>query len=404
MRKLITLLLMFLIFGLATNLYAEDNSIVNEIYTVQIVNLENTNLSTNELAWLPLQIQDKLNSNLQSYLKMKTIIDYKSESILKTLQAASEDAGRDVDTAIELGKITTAKYALFTKIRKTGAGYVISVDFTDLTTGENLASCLSKEYQKVEYLYGTTGAVDEITLELANKLNIQISTTTKNFLLFGSENFSVEEQLILSRQNISQYQQMLDEYDAELAKLVEKNDLESIVAKNKIETEKAVLKEKQLSEKKIQDELLSQKKKAEELKYKMSFGISTEGNMYSLKGLVPSCGIVLDFASSKKVCLGGKVNFTYDVLSKSNSIFTFEILGFLRFFLSPPKDDPSTGLFLEGQGGCAVLNINNELKNTHIIGGGIGYRLGFSKFYIEPFIRGGYPFLFGIGFSAGIRF
>ena len=126
--------------------------------------------------------------------------------------------------------------------------------------------------------------------------------------------------------------------------------------------------------------------------------------MYSIKGLAPSAGIVLDFAASKKVSLGGKVSFTYDFLSKDHSIFTFETLGYLRIYLAPPEYNPTTGLFLEGQGGGAFLYINSDLKTTYVIGGSIGYRLGFNKFYIEPSIRGGYPFVFGIGISTGIRF
>ena len=126
-----------------------DNLIKNP---VQVVNFEAVNLSSSETSWLPLQVQDKLTSNLQTYLGMKTVVDSKSESALKKLQAASESAARDEDSAIEVGKITTAKFALFTKVRKIGANYVVAVDFTDLTTGEQLASCLSKEYSKPEYL------------------------------------------------------------------------------------------------------------------------------------------------------------------------------------------------------------------------------------------------------------
>ena len=103
---------------------------------VQVVNFEAVNLSSSETSWLPLQVQDKLTSNLQTYLGMKTVVDSKSESALKKLQAASESAARDEDSAIEVGKITTAKFALFTKVRKIGANYVVAVDFTDLTTGE----------------------------------------------------------------------------------------------------------------------------------------------------------------------------------------------------------------------------------------------------------------------------
>lgn len=100
-----------------------------------------------------------------------------------------------------LGKITTVKFAVFIKLRKTESGYTISVDFTDLTTGEQLASCSSKEYPKAEYLYGPTGVVDELTLALANKLNIKISDLNKNLLTSGFANFTVDAQLALAEQN-----------------------------------------------------------------------------------------------------------------------------------------------------------------------------------------------------------
>ena len=231
--------------------------------SVQVVNQEVVNLAGSEAAWLPGQIQDKLKSNLQEFLGMKTVVDSKSEAALKKLQAESESNARDESTAIELGKITTAKYALFTKIRKTGNGYVISVDFTDLTTGEQMASATSKEYSKAEYLYGSTGAIDELTLTLGEKLGIQISDLNKNLLASGSSNFSVDDQLALAKQNEAQFQKMMNEYDAELSKLMTSNDINAIQNKNRIEAEKALLKEKQNAEKKRQEELKAQKARAD---------------------------------------------------------------------------------------------------------------------------------------------
>ena len=75
------------------------------------------------------------------------------------------------------------------------------MDFTDLTTGEQLASCMSKEYSKAEYLYGNTGAVDELTLALSEKLGIKVSELNKNYLTSGSASFSVDEQLALAKEN-----------------------------------------------------------------------------------------------------------------------------------------------------------------------------------------------------------
>lgn len=233
-------------------------------FPVQVVNQEVSNLSASESAWLPGQVQDKIKSNLQDYLEMKTVVDSKSEATLKKLQAESESAGRDEETAIELGKITTAKFAVFTKLRKTASGYVISADFTDLTTGEQLASATSKEYSKAEYLYGSTGAIDEVTLSLADKLGIKISDLNRNLLTSGSANFSVDDQLELARQNEAQFQKMMNQYDAELSKLMQSNDINAVQNKKRIEAEKALLAEKQKAEQKRQEELKAQKARADE--------------------------------------------------------------------------------------------------------------------------------------------
>lgn len=233
-------------------------------FPVQVVNQEVSNLSASESAWLPGQVQDKIKSNLQDYLGMKTVVDSKSEATLKKLQRESESAGRDEETAIELGKITTAKFAVFTKLRKTASGYVISADFTDLTTGEQMASATSKEYSKAEYLYGSTGAIDEVTLLLADKLGIKISDLNRNLLTSGSANFSVDDQLELARQNEAQFQKMMSQYDAELSKLMQSNDINAVQNKKRLEAEKALLAEKQKAEQKRQEELKAQKARAEE--------------------------------------------------------------------------------------------------------------------------------------------
>ena len=65
---------------------------------VQVVNQEVVNIAGAEAAWLPGQIQDKIKSNLQEYLGMKTVVDSKSEAALKKLQAESESAARDEST------------------------------------------------------------------------------------------------------------------------------------------------------------------------------------------------------------------------------------------------------------------------------------------------------------------
>ena len=148
-----------------------------------------------------------------------------------------------------------------------------------LTTGEQMASCSSKEYSKAEYLYGSTGAVDELTLAIGNKLGIKISDLNKNLLTSGSANFSVDAQLALAKQNEEQYQKMMKDYDAELSKLMTSNDINAIQNKNRIEAEKALLVEKQNAEKKRQEELKAQMARAaedEKLEAERSIALKTQ--------------------------------------------------------------------------------------------------------------------------------
>lgn len=256
MRKLITILFATVI---SVSLFAQTSE-----KTVQVVMPECVNISGNEASWLPGQIQDKLKSNLQEYLGMKTVVDSKSEATLKKLQRESENGGRDENTAIELGKISTAKFAVMTKIRKTGKGYSISCDYTDMTTGEQKATAISREYKTTDELYGSTGAIDEITLILSEKLNIAISSIQKQVLKMGAADFSIDDQLALAKQNEETFKKMMAQYDADLAKLSVSNDLSAIENKKKIEAEKALLVEKQNAEKKRQAELTAQKQRAEQ--------------------------------------------------------------------------------------------------------------------------------------------
>ena len=257
MKKKILLAAAMLVAGF---IYAQN---IEKGAAVQVLTPETVNLPAGDAAWLPGQIQDKVKSNVQDYLELKTVVDSKAEAAVKKLQAEAEGSARDENTAIELGKLTTAKYALFTKIRKTASGYVVSADFTDLTTGVQKASATSKEYAQASSLYGSTGAVDEITLALAGKLGIKVSDLNKNLLSTGSSSFSVDEQLELARQNEEQFRKMMADYDADLARLSASNDLSAVESKKKIEAEKALLEEKQNAGKKRQEDLRAQKERAD---------------------------------------------------------------------------------------------------------------------------------------------
>ena len=110
-------------------------------------------------------------------------------------------------------------------------------------------------------MYGNTGAVDEVTVALAEKLQIQINDLNKNLLTNGTADFSIDQQLALAKQNEEQFQKMMADYDAQLAKLMTSNDIHAVQNKKRIEAEKALLKEKQNAERKRQEELQAQKQR-----------------------------------------------------------------------------------------------------------------------------------------------
>ena len=231
--------------------------------TVQVMMPEVVNIGGTEASWLPGLIQDKLKSNIQEYLGMKTVVDSKSESALKQLQRESENSGRDENTAIELGKISTAQFVVMTKIRKTGKGYTISVDYTDMTTGEQKATATSKEYKSIDELYESAGAIDKITLALAEKLNIAITPIQKQALMYGTSDFSIDDQMKLAKQNEERYKNLMSQFDEQLRQLSTSSSLDAVENIKKIEAEKALLAERQQSEKKRLRDLEEQKKQAE---------------------------------------------------------------------------------------------------------------------------------------------
>ncbi len=261
-RRDIRLFMFIVLLMLASStLFGQSRDIISS--PVQVVIPETINLFGTESIWLPGQIQDKLKSNLQDYLGLQTVVDSNTEKKLKQFQAESEANTRDENTAIELGKITSATYGLFSKIRRTNLGYSLSVDYINLSTGFQVASAISKDYPRPENLYESTGAVDEITIYLANKLNIKLNELTYYLLSFGSADFSIDSQLELARQNEEHYQKLMRQYDDELKNLSVSNDLSAVENKRKIEAEKALLAEKQRAEQKRLEELIAQKHKAE---------------------------------------------------------------------------------------------------------------------------------------------
>ena len=130
-----------------------------------IVNLEPENLPGAEADWIPVCVRDNLRLNLRECLRMSLITNTEAESMFKNGKAQDK-----------------AEYALFTKVKKTSGGYSINTEFKG-SDGTVKANVTSAEYPSAEELFAPGGAVDKISLVLADALNIPVEDFMRDILL-----------------------------------------------------------------------------------------------------------------------------------------------------------------------------------------------------------------------------
>jgi hypothetical protein len=133
-----------------------------------------------------------------------------------------------------------------------------------------------------------------------------------------------------------------------------------------------------------------------------------ESNWYSISKAAIGGGAALGYGDG--VSLGLKVVYFDD----ANEFRTIELNFLLRFYLPGMMRNEAplnSGLFLQLNGGPVIFAHNeNDLampSKTGTFSGGLslGWRFLFGRyFFLEPAVRGGYPYMAGAGLSAGVRF
>jgi len=142
-------------------------------------------------------------------------------------------------------------------------------------------------------------------------------------------------------------------------------------------------------------------------------GLGPEINGLSRSGVAIGGGISLGFDFSlfnnkADFSAGQRTSFYHNL----DTISTLEVLGFFRYYLPwlhlPRKID---GPFVQAEAGCIVF-FEDEI-NLPVFSGGlsVGWRFLFPRknnssqiWYIEPAARVGYPHLWGVNVTVGIRF
>ena len=132
--------------------------------------------------------------------------------------------------------------------------------------------------------------------------------------------------------------------------------------------------------------------------------LSPEAAMYSNSSFCYGAGLA--FAYGKRVSIGLKAAYFINI---ENRIDVLELGFLLRFYLL--SGALNSGLFAQLTGGLALFirgeeGISLPVQWGTMYGGlEIGWRFLLGKvFFLEPFVRGGYPYLFGGGISAGVVF
>lgn len=142
--------------------------------------------------------------------------------------------------------------------------------------------------------------------------------------------------------------------------------------------------------------------------HKTSFGLIAEANKNCIEMIAPSGGVSFDYSYARRFSLGIKTLISYDAVESrkddKNSIITVEALGLMRFYVVSPTGEPSSGLFLEGHAGASIFSVNDKIRKIPCLGGEIGFRVPYKNVYVEPYLRGGYPYMIGAGLNFGLRF
>jgi hypothetical protein len=129
----------------------------------------------------------------------------------------------------------------------------------------------------------------------------------------------------------------------------------------------------------------------------ISLGLGVDGNMNTRKGAALGGAVTADYGIIPNLAAGIKIGFSHNF----DSLMVLEPEVFTRWYFPEFK-----GLFFFVQAGIGTsIFFENAAVYPAILGDlSAGLRIPFKQWYVEPYLRTGYPFIWGAGVSAGYRF
>jgi len=139
----------------------------------------------------------------------------------------------------------------------------------------------------------------------------------------------------------------------------------------------------------------------------------TVGSLSALSGEFAGLGVECNANTREGTAFGGSLSGGVDLdnqfslglrttfSSNMDTITTLEPAAFFRYYL-PLK---LNGLFAQAEFGMSFFFEDGNSYPALLGGLAFGWRYNLNKdLYIEPSVRTGYPFLWGVGFLAGLSF
>ena len=129
----------------------------------------------------------------------------------------------------------------------------------------------------------------------------------------------------------------------------------------------------------------------------MFFGLGAAANANTRQGVAAGGAFSFGIDVNRHLAIGYKTAYSNDF----DTMSVIERAALIRWYI--PLQ--TRGLFMQAELGSSVFFENGESYPAFLSGAALGWRFSLGgNMFIEPTVRGGYPFVWGAGITAGFSF
>jgi hypothetical protein len=129
----------------------------------------------------------------------------------------------------------------------------------------------------------------------------------------------------------------------------------------------------------------------------ITLGLGIEGNMNTRESVALGSMVNADYGIIPNLAAGIKFGFSHNMAH----IMTLEPEAFIRWYFLGGK---GFSFFAQAGIGTSIFFEDMEVHPAVLGDLVVGLRVPLKQWYVEPYLRAGYPLIWGAGISAGYRF